>query len=232
MLASLSVTASPSCGPTDSARVCTRSRGRIAIGSAIGSRSPPRVTRPVVRRGRRSGRQWLVYRSGISTGLGPGRPEPATTPCPDRRPRTPGSAAASGIRTGPPGRRAVREFRLPVDPPVRGAPNVVRPHPGSAAPALPNALHAAGARPGGRSSRAWPAVDRGGAFPHPGGGGDARKAEPACRAAPARRVQRFPQRLGAAERKPFTSSQCMKASNQRLLVRSGFPRPNPWPPFW
>jgi hypothetical protein len=154
MLASLSVTASPSCGPTDSARVCTRSRGRIAIGSAIGSRSPPRVTRPVVRRGRRSGRQWLVYRSGISTGLGPGRPEPATTPCPDRRPRTPGSAAASGIRTGPPGRRAVREFRLPVDPPVRGAPNVVRPHPGSAAPALPNALHAAGARPGGGGRRA------------------------------------------------------------------------------
>ena len=33
--------------------------------------------------------------------------------------------------------------------------------------------------------------------------------------------------LGLAVRKPLTSSQCMKASNQRLLVRFGFPRPNP-----
>ena len=41
-----------------------------------------------------------------------------------------------------------------------------------------------------------------------------------------------PQSPGVAARKPFTSSQCMKASNQRLLVRSGFPRPKPWPPFW
>lgn len=40
-----------------------------------------------------------------------------------------------------------------------------------------------------------------------------------------------PQSPAAASRKSFTSSQCMNASNQRLLVRSGFPRPNPWPPF-
>jgi hypothetical protein len=35
-----------------------------------------------------------------------------------------------------------------------------------------------------------------------------------------------------ATRNLFTPSQCMKASNQRLLVRSGLPRPKPWPPFW
>lgn len=37
---------------------------------------------------------------------------------------------------------------------------------------------------------------------------------------------------GLAARNPLTSSQCRKASNQRLLVRPGFPRPKPWPPFW
>ena len=31
-------------------------------------------------------------------------------------------------------------------------------------------------------------------------------------------------------RKPLTSSQCMNASNQRLLVRLGLPRPKPCPP--
>ena len=33
-------------------------------------------------------------------------------------------------------------------------------------------------------------------------------------------------------RKPLTFNQCIKASNQRLLVRLGFPKPKPWPPFW